>query len=174
MRRFGVKITGLSRAQVTRLIGRWMKHRHIEKRPAQRPLCTALYGRRRGAAGRDRYAHEDLSGPAIRHILHREFVVYRKAAYERLAKISVSHLYNLRHSERYCRCRVRVQHTRARQVSIGERRKPDGPQAGLVTYARTTGRPARKFSYQRRGHGDAMASGRMHGNHLRAGLGSRC
>src|ERR1700731_2198560 len=36
VRRFGAKITGMSRAQVTRLIGRWKKHRHIEKRPAQR------------------------------------------------------------------------------------------------------------------------------------------
>lgn len=30
-RRFGAKITGLSRAQMTRLIGRWIEHRHIEK-----------------------------------------------------------------------------------------------------------------------------------------------
>ena len=29
LRRFGAKITGLSGAQVTRLIARWMKHRHI-------------------------------------------------------------------------------------------------------------------------------------------------
>jgi hypothetical protein len=45
--------------------------------------------------------------------------------FERLAGISASHIYNLRKSAAYRKIRVRVQHTRARQVSIGERRKPD-------------------------------------------------
>jgi transposase InsO family protein len=40
-----------------------------------------------------------------------------------LAGISPSHIYNLRKSAVYAR--VRVQHTQARQVAIGERRKPD-------------------------------------------------
>ena len=126
VRRFGAKITGLSRAQVTRLIAHWMKDRHLEKRLAQRPRFARRYTAEDVALlAETDTAHEDLSGPAIRHILHREFVLYGNGAYERLATISVSHLYNLRHSERYRRCRVRVQHTRARQVSIGERRKPD-------------------------------------------------
>jgi hypothetical protein len=126
VRRFGAKISGLSRAQVTRLIARWMKHRQIEKRLAQRPHFARRYTAEDVALlAETDTAHEDLSGPAMRHILHREFALYGNGAYERLATISVSHLYNLRHSERYRRCRVRVQHTRARQVSIGERRKPD-------------------------------------------------
>lgn len=126
VRRFGAKITGISRAQVTRLIARWMNHRRIERHPAQRPRFARRYTAEDVALlAETDTAHEDLSGPAIRHILQREFAVYGKASYERLAGISVSHLYNLRHSERYRRCRVRVQHTRARQVSIGERRKPD-------------------------------------------------
>ena len=33
-------------------------------------------------------AHEGLSGPAVRHILRREYTVYNKAAYQRLASIS--------------------------------------------------------------------------------------
>ncbi len=37
----------------------------------------------------------------------------------------VSHLYNLRRSKAYRKVRVRVEHTRASQVSIGERRKPE-------------------------------------------------
>jgi hypothetical protein len=126
VRRFGAKITGLSRAQVTRLIARWRQDRRLEKRLAQRPRFARRYTAEDVALlAETDTAHEDLSGPAMRHILHREFVTYGNGAYERLATISVSHLYNLRHSERYRRCRVRVQHTRARQVSIGERRKPD-------------------------------------------------
>ena len=35
-------------------------------------------------------------GPAVRHILRREYTVYNKAAYQRLASISASHIYNFR------------------------------------------------------------------------------
>jgi hypothetical protein len=126
VRRFGVKVTGLSRAQVTRLIGRWMTSRHIARQPARRPHFARRYTAEDVALlAETDAAHEDLSGPAVRHILHREFAVYGKSEYERLAEISVSHIYNLRHSERYRRNRVWVHHTQARQVSIAERRKPD-------------------------------------------------
>jgi hypothetical protein len=70
-------------------------------------------------------AHEELSGPATRHILEREFQVFGNAEYEALSGISVSHIYNVRHSKIYLRYRVRVQHTQRSQVSIAERRKPD-------------------------------------------------
>ena len=109
-----------------------MKHRHIEKRLAQRPRFARRYTAEDVALlAETDTAHENLSGPAIRHILHREFIVYNKGEYERLAKISVSHLYNLRHSERYRRCRVWVQHTRARRYrsESGASRIPR--QAGL-------------------------------------------
>jgi hypothetical protein len=46
-------------------------------------------------------AHERLSGPATRHILKREFEVYGKREFERLAAMSNGHLYNLRQSPRY-------------------------------------------------------------------------
>ena len=126
VRRFLAKVTGLSRAQVTRLIAGWKQSRRADRRSGGR---TGFRRRYTGAdvvllASVDE-AHEDLSGPAIRRVLWREFHVYRRREYERLAQISVSHLYNLRESETYRRQRVRVQHTRARQVSIGERRKPD-------------------------------------------------
>src|SRR5438128_313829 len=75
VRRFGAKITGLSRAQMTRLIGRWMKDRHIEKRLAQRPRFARRYTAEDVALlAETDTAHEDLSGPAIRHVLQREFV----------------------------------------------------------------------------------------------------
>ncbi len=81
VRRFGAKITGLSRAQVTRLIGRWKRHRHIEKRLAQRPRFARRYTAEDVALlAETDTAHENLSGPAIRHILHREFIVYNKGS----------------------------------------------------------------------------------------------
>jgi transposase InsO family protein len=69
-------------------------------------------------------AHERLSGPATRHILKREFSVYGKAEFERLAGLSNGHLYNLRRSPDYRRQTMHYEKTRPAAVSIGERRKP--------------------------------------------------
>ena len=70
-------------------------------------------------------AHEGLSGPAVRHILEREYRVYGKREYQRLASISPSHIYNLRRTAGYRRHHLHVTKTRARAVAIGERRRPD-------------------------------------------------
>src|ERR1017187_1826737 len=77
VRRYLAKMTGLSRAQVTRLIARY------------------------GRCGRVDEAHQILSGPATRRILQREHQHYGKPEYARLAAISVAHLYNLRQQPRY-------------------------------------------------------------------------
>jgi hypothetical protein len=96
-----------------RPVGRPTLHR-TKTRPAAE-LCAPLPDA----------AHEDLSGPALRRILHREHAVFGNQDYERLAQISVSHIYNLRQSDVYRSRRVRVQCTQSRQIPIGERRKPD-------------------------------------------------
>ena len=66
-----------------------------------------------------------MSGPATRRILEREVQLYGKQEYERLAGISVAHLYNLRKSQRYRERRLNYIKTRPTAVQIGERRKPD-------------------------------------------------
>ena len=43
VRRFLVKMTGLSRAQLTRWIGRWMKIRRVKRKPACRPSFPRRY-----------------------------------------------------------------------------------------------------------------------------------
>lgn len=126
VRRFLQAMTATSRAQLTRLIARWIEHRKIVRRPAVRPKFTVRYTEQDVAllAATDA-AHQDLSGPALRHILRREFKVFGRKQYQRLAGISVSHLYNLRNSSAYRSHRVKFHHTQASQVSIGERRRPD-------------------------------------------------
>ena len=126
VRRFLAKVTGRSRAQLSRLIRRWLQAKHVVGKLSRRPRFPRRYTASDVAllAAVDA-AHEDLSGPAVRHILRREYRVFGKAEYTRLAGISVSHLYNLRHSALYRSHRVEVRHTQARQVSIAERRKPD-------------------------------------------------
>jgi hypothetical protein len=125
-RAYLIKLTNLSRAQATRLIGRWSQSREVRPLPPRRPSFARRYRPCDVALlAQVDAAHEDLSGPAMRRILQREYSVYHKLEFERLSGLSVSHLYNLRHSEAYRRRRVRVQSTRGTAVSIAERRKPD-------------------------------------------------
>jgi hypothetical protein len=126
VRAFLVRVTGLSRAQLTRLIQRWIETRRIEPKQERRPNFKRRYTQSDIALLAEvDAAHEDLSGPAVRHLLQRELEVFGNEKFRRLAGISVSHIYNLRKSSGYRRLRVRVEHTRARQIAIGERRKPD-------------------------------------------------
>jgi transposase InsO family protein len=70
-------------------------------------------------------AHQRLSGPATRCILKREYEKFGKLEFARLAGISTSHLYNLRHSLRYRQQAAVFEPTRPSGVTIGERRRPD-------------------------------------------------
>jgi len=107
------------------VIGGYLRSGKVVRKRSQRPH----FQRRCAAAGIELLAavgaaHETLSGPATRHILKREFEVYGKAEFERLATISNGHLYNLRHSPGYRQKALHYEKTRPARVSIGERRKP--------------------------------------------------
>ena len=120
------KMTGLSEAQVDRLVRRFKATGEVAVTAYRRRRFAARFTRRdiELLAGVDE-AHETLSGPATKRILEREFQQFGRKEYERLATISVAHLYNLRKQRRYRECRLRYVKTRPVQVSIGERRKPD-------------------------------------------------
>jgi hypothetical protein len=126
LRRYVEKLTGLSRAQMTRLIGRYLNGGEVKERSYRRHRFRQRYTRAdiELLAAVDE-AHETLSGPATRRILEREYGEYGKPEYERLARISVAHLYNLRKQRRYRECRLSYTKTRPTQVQIGERRRPD-------------------------------------------------
>src|SRR6202041_161024 len=124
LRAYIERMTGFSRAQSTRLIGGYVKAGRIVPKPSLRPRFQRHYT----AADVELLAsvdeaHERLSGPATRHILKREFEVYGKPEFERLARLSNGHLYNLRQSPRYGL--RRYEKTRPTAVQIGERRKPE-------------------------------------------------
>jgi len=119
------KMTGLSRAQVTRLIARYTASGRVEVTAYRRRCFPQRYTRAdiELLAVVDE-AHETLSGPATRRILQREHLQYGKPEYARLATISVAHLYNLRKSGRYRERFRNYSKTRPTTASIGERRKP--------------------------------------------------
>ncbi len=120
------KVSGLSLPQITRLIRRHREEGRIQLRGGRRHRFPRKYNEADVAllAAVDQ-AHQWLSGPATKRILEREFTVFGQSEFQRLAQISVSHLYNLRRSVRYRRCAARWQPTRPAAVAIGERRRPD-------------------------------------------------
>ena len=126
VRRYVMKMTGLSRAQAARLIGRYMKTGEIPERVYRRRRFASVYRREdiELLAETDE-AHETLSGPATQKILYREYHEYGRKAYERLSGISAAHIYNLRRTASYRKRRRVYQKTKPVSVGIGERRKPD-------------------------------------------------
>src|SRR5216684_1238796 len=120
------KVTGMSAAQTTRLIRAFLNHGVVRAAPYQRHRFPARYTAQDIAllAEVDR-AHQRLSGPATRRILQREYEQYGNQPYERLAKISVAHLYHLRASARYRNQAAVFERTRPTALAIGERRRPD-------------------------------------------------
>lgn len=125
LRRYIEKMTGLSRAQTTRLIARYLRSGQVKPTDYKRNR----FPRRYTAADMELLAqvdqaHEFLSGPATRRILEREYFIYGKAEFARLASISTAHLYNLRRHPRYRQFALPSIKTRPTQVAIGERRKP--------------------------------------------------
>jgi transposase InsO family protein len=125
LRRYIEKMTGLSRAQVTRLIALYTASGKVQATVYRRRRFPQRYTRAdiELLASVDE-AHETLSGPATRRILEREHLLYNRPEYARLAGISVAHLYNLRKHARYRERLLNYSKTRPTTVSIGERRKP--------------------------------------------------
>ena len=125
LRQYMVTMTGLSRAQVTRLIGQYQKDGEVQERDYRRNQFVRHYtGADIELLGTVDEAHETLSGPATQKILYREFHEYGDEQYQRLAAISVPHIYNLRKSRAYRERRIAYQKTRPVQIAIGERRRP--------------------------------------------------
>ncbi len=124
--RFLERVSGYSRPQLTRLV----------KRGCERPKLAKRYrGSRTSFARTDTDAdvlvlahtdtlHGTLSGLATKKLMKRAYGVFGDARYERLATISVAHLYNLRSRAGYQRQRRVWTKTRPTTVPIGERRAP--------------------------------------------------
>lgn len=125
VRLYLAQMTGLSRAQVTRLITGYQATGRVMATSYQRTRFPTIYT----AADMDLLAyvdraHGNLSGPATKRILEREYGEYGQAAYQRLAEISVAHLYRLRNTPAYRKRNTSYQPTRPTPIPIGERRKP--------------------------------------------------
>ena len=123
--RYLMKISGYSRQQITRLARQY--------RDTGRLVCRqrTIHGFSR------RFTDEDIrllaamderhgtpNGFTMKKLCERAYAVFGQNQYQRLASISVAHLYNLRKSTGYLCRRRNVEKTRPRASHIGERRKP--------------------------------------------------
>jgi len=122
--------SGYSRAQIKRLVVRWRENRLAAVPLAKRyRIPAAPFARKYTAIDiellveMDR-ANEDVCGPALVHLFKRAYNEYGDNRYERLARLSVSHLYNLRKSSGYQALRVTFTKTRPVCNSIGIRKAP--------------------------------------------------
>ncbi|MHB8248248.1 MAG: transposase family protein [Acidithiobacillus sp.] len=126
LRSYLCKVTGLSRAQMTRLIAQFHHDGRIRDRRGTptRPFPRRYTREDVALLAKVDALHDTLSGPATRKLCWRAYTVFGDARFMRLAGISNGHLYNLRQSKTYFRCRGTVDKTRPVKVPIGERRKP--------------------------------------------------
>lgn len=133
--RFLRQTTHYSRQQLTRLIAQYQSTGTVTRKTG-----TPTQG------FRQRYTEEDIkylaemderydtpSGAVIKKLCERAYTLFSQQEYKQLATISVSHIYNIRHSNAYQKRRRHFKKTWSRQINIGERRKPkpDG-KAGYI------------------------------------------
>lgn len=121
------RLSGYSRAQVTRLVSRWMAGQPLVKNYR---APEHAFARRYTTADVALLAEVDramgtLSGPATACVLRRQRDVFGDTRFERLGSISVAHLYNLRNAAGYRAQRVVLTKTRGtKATAIGVRKAP--------------------------------------------------
>ena len=127
VKKYIMMMTGYSDAQLTRLIKKKKDTRVIRAVKGNRHTFEKTYTPEDVALLiKTDAAHDRLSGVATRKILEREYAVYGKKDYERLSKISSSHIYNLRETRQYeSQLGSSFEKTKATTIPIGIRRKPE-------------------------------------------------
>ncbi len=119
------RISGYSRQQITRLIRRYRDRGKLvwNVSPAKGFVSRYTPEDLRLLAEVDSL-HDTPSGPAVKKICERAWKRFGDQRYERLAGISVAHLYNLRKRSEYRKIRIVHEKTRPTRNTIGIRRKP--------------------------------------------------
>ncbi len=124
--RYIERMTGLSRQQVTRLVAQYRKGGKLLKQPCKpkRGFAYCYTAADVTLLAETDVLHSTLSGPATKKLMERAYQVFGDPRYERLAGISVSHLYNLRGSKPYQNKRRHWTKTNPTAAPIGTRRAP--------------------------------------------------
>ena len=134
IRRYIEKVSGYSRAQVSRLIRQYNQQGRLRKAHYKKHRFPMKYTLTDIALlARTDELHDCLSGPATKKIMEREWAVYGHSDFGNISQISVAHLYNLRRSRLYRSINRRYTKTRPSFVKIAERARPDpGGRPGYI------------------------------------------
>jgi len=125
LRRYIEKVSGYSRAQVSRLIRRYHQRGQLRKAQYQRHRFSRSYTTAGIALlARTDELHDYLSGPATKKIMEREWAIYGHTDFRNISGVSIAHLYNLRRSHLYRSITRRYTRTKPAVVKIGERARP--------------------------------------------------
>jgi len=126
LRQYIMRMTGISKSQLSRLIKEYKQRGTLKSKPYKRNKFEKIYtkGDIELLADLDN-AHECLAGPATVKIMKSDYADFNKMEYIRLKDVSISHLYRLRTTNRY-KFRAKIfTKTNPTKVNIGERRKPE-------------------------------------------------
>jgi hypothetical protein len=120
------RTSGYSRAQLTRLIRQYLDCGRVVQRYAapQAGFARTYTDADVRLLSETDALHCTLSGLATKKLMERAYGMFGETRYERLATISVAHLYNLRKRSGYLRHRQVWTKTRPVTIAIGERRAP--------------------------------------------------
>ena len=123
---FLLKLTGYSRQQLTRLIKQYKEKGYLK--PQQKTVngFETVYSKNDVVLlARLDQRHDTPNGLRVKKLCERAYNEFHEEAYERLSKISVAHIYNLRKTSDYKKHRCNFEKTKSQKgVKIGERRKP--------------------------------------------------
>ena len=123
--RFLMKLTQYSRQQITRLIQRYAKNGKVSWKPCRSNGFKKKYTTADiTLLAKMDERHDAPCGHSVKKLCERAYAVFDDKCYANLAELSVSHLYNLRDSDRYKRQRQTFTKTQSRKIPIGERKKP--------------------------------------------------
>ena len=124
---FLAKVTGYEEKQLKRLIATWkQKGLHYTKRTAVGTAVCIYTPTDIALLIKTDIVHKTPNGNTVRAILKREFFMFGKTAYQNIANISVSHIYNIRKTNRQYGSSEAIKYSKTNPVNttIGERRKP--------------------------------------------------
>jgi len=126
MKQYLKRVTGYSRAQITRFIFQYRKTGKIKERTYKRNRFTKRYSMEdiRLLAETDEL-HSFPNGVALKKILTRMVQMYGDKRYENISGISMQHIYNMRKSVPYLRITKNYKKTKPVVVNYGERRRPE-------------------------------------------------
>lgn len=119
------QITHYSRSQLSDLIRQYKTRKWIGSQSRNKTQFPKYYTRQDILLLiRTDIEHENLSGLLTKKLFERAYKIFDGNNYQRLAKISCAHIYNLRNGVFYKRQRQYFSKTKRSSVMIGVRRKP--------------------------------------------------